>query len=216
MTTLVQNLAGPPAYLAVGGFALLESAAFVGLVVPGESAMVVGGALAGLGHASLPVMILAAAVGAVLGDLVGYGLGRHLGPALRRSRWGRAVGQARWARADELIARRGPLAVFLGRWVGFLRALVPAVAGAARMPMRRFLPWNALGGTAWASAVLTVGYLAGGSWAAVQARVGAWATIMTALTIGALLVPVLRRARRRPTGPRLDAEGASVLVNAGS
>lgn len=197
LIAIAQGLTGPAAYAAVGGFALLESAAFAGLIVPGETAMLLGGALAALGQVSLPLMIAAAIVGAVLGDLVGYGIGSSLGPRLRTGALGRLVGAHRWDRADDLIRRRGPAAVFLGRWIGLARALVPAVAGATGMPLGRFLLWNVLGGTTWATTVLLVGYAAGTSWTAVQGWLGTAMTVSTAV-LGALLVlSVLRRRRRR-------------------
>jgi membrane-associated protein len=197
MTALVQGLNGPAVYAATGVFAFLESAAFVGLVVPGETALLLAGALAALGHASLTLMIATAVVGAILGDLAGYGMGRGLGPRLRGTRCGRAVGAARWDRADEMVRTRGPLAVFLGRWVGVLRALVPMAAGAARMPAGRFLLWNVLGGVSWATSVLVAGYLAGSSWDAVQGWLGVWAAAMTAVAVALVAAPVLRRMWQR-------------------
>jgi membrane-associated protein len=201
-TELVQGLTGPALYAAVGGFALLESAAFVGLVIPGETAMLLGGALAALGHAQLPLMIVAAIAGAILGDLAGYGMGRGIGAPLRRSRWGRAVSETHWQRADDLVRRRGPLAVFVGRWVGLLRALVPFVAGSTRMPVGRFLLWNVLGGVTWATTVMVAGYLAGASWTVAERWLGLSATVLGVI-LGVLLAGYVGRWlwQRRRTAP---------------
>ena len=161
MLDALLNLASPWGYLLIGLLAGLEAAAFVGLVIPGETAMLLGGVLAANGRAELAVMMIAASTGAVLGDSLGYEIGRRFGGPLRRSRVGRRVGEQRWQRAEDYVRERGGRAVFLGRFVGVMRALVPAIAGAARMPYRTFLPYNAAGGVLWASAFVFAGYLAG-------------------------------------------------------
>jgi undecaprenyl-diphosphatase len=169
------SLAGPSAYLVVAVLAALEASAFVGLFVPGELAMLLGGYIAFQEHADLVTMMVFAALGAVVGDSLGYELGRRLGPSIRRSRFGRRVGEERWARAEHYLATKGGRAVFFGRFIGVLRALVPALAGVSRMPYRRFLFWNALGGIIWAPSIVGLGYLAGRSYRRVEhyaSRVG--------------------------------------------
>lgn len=166
------SLAGPSAYLAVAVLAALEASAFVGLFVPGELAMLIGGYIAFQGRAGLVPMMIFAALGAIVGDSLGYELGRHLGPSLRRSRLGRRVGEERWERAEQYVTTKGGRAVFLGRFIGVLRALVPAMAGVSRMPYRRFLFWNALGGIIWAPGVVGLGYLAGRSYRRVEHYAG--------------------------------------------
>src|SRR6266511_5207207 len=139
------SLASPWAYIVLALLAAAESAAFVGLAIPGETAMLLGGFLAYQGRVDLGVMMAAGAVGAVVGDSVGYEIGRLFGEPLKRSRLGRRVGQDRWARAEAYLRAKGGRAVFLGRFVGLLRALVPALAGMSRLPYRTFLPWNLAG-----------------------------------------------------------------------
>lgn len=181
------SLAGTSAYLVVAVMAALEASAFVGLFVPGELAMLIGGYIAFQGRAELGLMMLFAALGAVVGDSLGYELGRHLGSSLRRSRLGRRVGEERWARAEHYLGTKGGRAVFLGRFIGVLRALVPALAGASRMPYRRFLFWNALGGIVWAPGVVVLGYLAGGSYRRVEhyaGRAGLVLLLLAAMVAG--------------------------------
>jgi len=177
------GLASPWGYVVVGLFALLEASAFVGLVVPGEAALLVGGFLVSQGKASLPVMMAAAAVGAIAGDSVGYEIGRHLGPSLRRSRVGRWVGDERWERAETYLQRRGGRAVFFGRFVGVLRAMVPTIAGLSRMPYRVFLPWNAAGGLVWAPGFVLLGYVAGGSYRRVADWAGRAGTVLVVVVV---------------------------------
>ncbi len=150
-------------YAIVAGLVFFEDALFVGFVLPGETAAVVGGALAALGVLSYPLVLGIVMVAAILGDQVGYRIGHHFGPRLRASRPGRWVGPVRWAAADSFFATRGGVAVFLGRWVALMRALTPATAGMSGLPMRVFLPWNVLGGVTWSLAFVTLGFVLGHS-----------------------------------------------------
>lgn len=172
MLDSLSSLAGPIAYLVVAALAALEASAFIGLFIPGELALLTGGYIAHQGNASLGLMMGAAAVGAIVGDSLGYEIGRRFGPALQRSRLGRKVGTERWGRAEAYLEARGGQAVFAGRFIGVLRALVPAVAGASRMPYRQFLAWNALGAAIWAPGTVLVGYLAGSSYKRVERYAG--------------------------------------------
>lgn len=177
------QLASPWAYVIVGVLAALEASAFVGLFVPGEIALLAGGYVVQQGHASLPPMLIAAALGAVLGDSVGYEIGRRFGPRLQRSRLGRRVGEDRWNKAQEFLHRRGGAAIFLGRFVGVLRALVPAVAGTSRMPYRRFLFWNALGGLLWAPGMVLLGYFAGSSYRRIEHYAGRASLVLLLMVV---------------------------------
>lgn len=217
LLTSVLSLSGIGAYLVVGGLALGEAAAFLGLVLPGETALLYGGVLAGRGNVSLPVMLAVAITAAAVGDSIGYEFGRRVGPSLRQSRAGRWVGETRWARAERFLARRGGSAVLLGRWVGLLRALVPTLAGMGRMPYRTFLLWNVAGGITWASTLVGLGYAFAGS---VSALVGAVASVGTALTIltglGVASTIAARWLRGRWSTLRVRAGGlASSLVPGG-
>lgn len=187
------GLASPWGYVLVALAAGLESAAFVGLVIPGETAMLLGGVLAFTGSASVVVMMVCAMAGAIAGDSVGYALGRRFGGPLRRSRLGRRVGEQRWDRAEGYVRRRGGQAVFLGRFVGVLRALVPFVAGAARMPYRIFAPCNVLGAVIWAPGFVYLGYLAGRSYQRVERAAGRAGLLLTA---GLVLVAAVTLAAR--------------------
>lgn len=177
------GLASPWLYVVVAGLAAVESAALVGLIVPGEAALLVGGFAASQGHVGLSVMIVTVTIAAIVGDSIGYELGRHFGPAVRAGRVGRWVGEERWTKAEDFIDRRGGSAVLLGRWVGLLRALVPGVAGMIRMPYRRFLVWNVLGAIVWAPLVVTAGYLAGDSFRRVEKWLGRASLLLLAVAL---------------------------------
>jgi membrane protein DedA with SNARE-associated domain/membrane-associated phospholipid phosphatase len=186
------RLSSPWAYVVVGLLATAE-AVFVGLVLPGELVLLLGGFLAYQGRVSLAGMVAVAAVAAVAGYLVGYATGRRLGPALRTGGLGRRIGPARWDRVQAVLAARGGQAIFLGRFVGLLRALMPAAAGTARMPYPTFVVWTVAGGLIWAPGFVLLGYLAGGSYQRVADLAGQASLILLALLV--LVGGVLAAAR---------------------
>lgn len=191
---LVSTLTGPLAYALVGFLAFGESAAFLGVFLPGETALLVGGLLASQQRVSLALMMAVGVVAAIAGDSVGYEVGRRFGPRLRASRAGARVGAQRWERGQELLRQAGGRAVFVARFVAVLRALMPTMAGMARLPYRSFVVWNAAGGLLWGAGFVLVGYLAGGYLQLLHGylRLG-WIGLGAALG----LVLAVRRIRRR-------------------
>jgi membrane protein DedA with SNARE-associated domain len=187
----------PPA-LAYAIIALLvfgEAAFFIGFVVPGETAVLLGGFLASQGHLDIVVLIVLVVVSAILGDTVGYEVGKHVGPSVLRLRILRRH-RSRIDAAQEMLRRRGGPAVFLGRWTAFFRAVMPGIAGLSRMPYRVFLFWNALGGIAWGITFSLVGYFAGASYEKVASTIGKGAAVVIAvLVIAAVVVWRVRRGR---------------------
>jgi len=197
------DLAGASAYVLVGLLAAAESGLFVGLLVPGETAMILAGVLAAQGRAEVGWLFLAACLGAVIGDAISFEIGRRYGARLTHTRLGRRVGDARWCRARDYVQTRGGRAVFFGRFVGVLRALVPAVAGWAGMPIRSFLIFNIAGGALWAGGCIMAGVAAGRSWRVVERWVGLGSLAVAAAVI-ALLAGVLiakSRADRKSRAP---------------
>jgi membrane protein DedA with SNARE-associated domain len=171
---LVDRLLGLPSWVVLvitGLVVFAEDALFVGFVLPGETVALLAGAAAKLGHVSLVGVLVVVVVAAVVGDTVGYEVGRHLGPRMLELRPLRRR-RARLDDARDFLARRGGSAVFLGRWVAFFRAVMPALAGVSRMPYPRFLAFNAAGGLAWGATVVLLGYAAGASYARVEKVVG--------------------------------------------
>ncbi len=145
-------------YVIAGGLAFAEAAILVGMVLPGEAALLVAGYFCQQGVLSLPIMIVVAIVCAVLGDSVGYEFGRHFGPSLRRSRVGLFIGRDRWDKVDGFLHRHGGKAVLLGRLTAILRALMPSMAGMSGMRYRTFLLWNATGGIIWGGGCVLLGW----------------------------------------------------------
>jgi membrane-associated protein len=185
-------------YLAVPGLAFLETGAFVGLLVPGETAVVVGGVVAERGDVALPALIALVWLGAVGGDIVSFALGRRLGRRFLDAHGARLrIRPEHVDRVDRFFARHGGRAVLVGRFVGILRALTPFVAGASRLPLRRFLPYSVLGALAWAATFTLVGYAFASSFesageTAARVALGGAVLVAVALVLGARL----RRAWR--------------------
>jgi membrane protein DedA with SNARE-associated domain len=169
----------------IGLLAMAESGLFVGLVLPGEAAMLVGGLLVFQGKADLEVMLVVGCSAAVAGDSLSYWIGRLAGPRLERTRLGQKIGHERWQRARRYVNEKGGRAVFFGRFVGVLRALVPALAGSARLPFRTFLPYSAAGAVMWVTALIVLGSVAGRSWRLIDqwaGRASLVALVLLALT----------------------------------
>lgn len=184
---LLGQVPPPAVYGIVAGLAFAEAALFVGFVLPGETAVVLGGVIASQHRVSLPVLLVLVPVAAIAGDSVGYEVGRQVGPRVLDSRLLRRH-RGRLRRAQDLLARRGGAAVFVGRFTAFLRAVTPGLAGAARMPYPRFLLYNAAGGVTWGIGFTLLGYFAGASYRTVERVAGEVSAGLLVLVVLAALV----------------------------
>ncbi|HEY1157240.1 MAG TPA: DedA family protein [Arthrobacter sp.] len=202
------NVSPIVAYIAVFCLVFAEDAIFVGFVIPGETAAVLGGVVASRGEVQLGSMMALVVLAAIIGDSVGYEVGKHLGTRLVKTKV-----LARYSRkvenAQEFLRRKGGSAVFLGRFTAFLRAVMPALAGTSRMPYGRFLAYNAAGGIVWGIGFVLLGFLAGNSYEAVAQAVGRdLAVVIAAVAVAALVAWHLRsrrrQQRRRAAGQQQD------------
>ncbi|MFF2346303.1 DedA family protein [Pseudarthrobacter sp. NPDC058119] len=203
------NVSPLVAYIAVFCLVFAEDALFVGFVIPGETAAVLGGVVASRGEVQLGVMMALAVAAAIIGDTVGYEVGKHLGSRLVKSR-ALARHASKLENAQDLLRRRGGSAVFLGRFTAFFRAVMPALAGTSHMPYGRFFAYNAAGGLVWGIGFVLLGFLAGNSYEAVAKTVGEeLAIVIAAVAVAALAVwhfrSRRRRQRRRLAGQRRDS-----------
>jgi undecaprenyl-diphosphatase len=187
------ELAEPWLYILVFTLAAAEGAALVGLVLPGESSMLLAGVVVYEGDANAFLVYLCGIAGAVIGDSIGYWVGHRFGPRLRRSRLGRRVGEPRWEKAGRYLRERGGSAVFFGRFAGFLRTLVPPVAGQAHMPYARFFAYNAPAASLWAVVFISLGVAAGSSWHTVERWAGRASAFIAILVVVVVLAIVLAR-----------------------
>jgi membrane-associated protein len=197
MTSLLDrllHLSGPILYVLVGLLVFAEDALFVGFVIPGETAAVLGGVIASRGNASLLGMLVVVVGAAIVGDTVGYQLGRHFGTRLLDIK----LLDKRRAKLDDaqaFLRRRGGSAVFLGRFVAFFRAVMPALAGTSRMAYARFLAFNAAGGLVWGVGFVLLGYIAGNSYQRVEKLIGRGLALVVVVVV--VLALVVWRVRRR-------------------
>ena len=189
--------AGPWVYVIVAIAAIAEGAAFLGLVFPAETTLIVSGAATATGHLKLSILIPIAIIGAIIGDSTGYEIGRVLGPRLRTSKAGRRVSVEHWNKAEEFLHKYGPWAVFLGRFVAVMRALVPAIAGTMRMKYTRFLLGNACGAAIWAPTALIVGRIASDNLAKVEKIISRMGYSFFLLLIVIVTLLIIRRRRKR-------------------
>lgn len=202
----IGNAVGAWLYVIAGGLCFAEAAILLGMVLPGETALLVAGVFCQRGVLSLPIMIVVAAVCAIAGDSVGYEFGKKYGPGLRRSRLGHWVGEHRWAMVDGFLHRHGGKAVLIGRLTALFRALVPSMAGMSGMKYRTFLMWNALGGLIWAPGCVLLGYAFSKSLAVVGSTL-TWAPLaILALVAVAYLVLHLRKRKREKAEESTFAE----------
>jgi membrane-associated protein len=236
----VLQVGGLAAYLIVFAIAASETSALVGLLVPGETLVLAAGALAAQGYFDVTQLIIAVVAGAIVGDSIGYGLGRWYrsrhraggqgadrpeqdrpGRGVRPGWLARLVGGDRVVRAEELLARRGGLAIFVGRFIGFVRSLLPFAAGAAGMGYRRFLAYGVPAAIAWGISSVLAGVLLGESAGQLFSVAGMGAIV--ALAAAAILVLVIIgvrkavRAHRRTVQPPVEEdEGLTLRLAASS
>lgn len=186
-------------YLIVFAGTTLESAAFLGFLIPGETLVLVSGVLASMGVLDVGDLMIVVAIGAIIGDNVSYRLGRSLGhPWLVR--YGTRLGfdRKRLERVESFYERHGGLAVVFGRFVGLLRPLVPFVAGAAHMSYPRFFGYNLLACVLWTVSTVLVGYFVGESWEIVERWLGRTGVVVgAAIAVVVVGVWLFRRSRRR-------------------
>ena len=151
---------GSYTYAVVGVMALLETGAGIGLIAPGELAVVIGGVTAGQGHTDLLPLIVIVWACALAGDLTSYALGRRLGRSflLKHGHLVRLT-PARLGQVETFLARHGGKTIIVGRFIGPVRAVAPFVAGSSRMPARRFIPATFVAAGLWSAAFCVLGYV---------------------------------------------------------
>ncbi|WP_344972894.1 DedA family protein [Streptosporangium fragile] len=176
--------------------AFAESGLGVGTLFPGETAVVVLGTAA-VGTPRFALMLAVVGVSVSAGDHVGYWLGRRYGERMRETSAVRRLGVEHWDRALAALRRHGAAAVFLTRLVPVVRTLVPAAAGASRVPYLRFLPASLLGGLVWAGVYVGIGAFAGASARHLESLVGRIGWIVLAVASAGLAAVLWRRRRQR-------------------
>lgn len=167
---------------------LLETSVLLGLVVPGDTVVIV----AALAVEQWPwwlALIAATVVGALCGETIGFAIGRWLGPRIEPyldRRWPRAAD--RWRRTERYLQRRGGIAIFLSRFLPVAHSLVPLIVGASGFAYRRFLAWTLPACLVWASAYSTAGWLAGGTYRELSGRLHGAGFVLVAAVLAFLAI----------------------------
>lgn len=190
----------------------------MGVPSPGETALVAAAVLASQGHLKIWLVILIGAASAILGDNMGYLLGRRLGREVLVSRGPFHEQRARVVEVgDRYFKRHGAKTVFIGRWIAWIRFATAWLAGINGMPFRTFFPWNAFGGVTWAVTYGLLGYYGGQAVINVAERVGIIAAIVLAIVfVGGFVLVRLRERRRSSAGGPAGPPAARRSSQAGS
>jgi membrane protein DedA with SNARE-associated domain len=190
--SVTQNLGYP----LLGVFVGIEA---LGVPLPGETAVIFGGLAASSGRLNIVLVIVVASAGAIIGDNIGFLIGRRGGRAVLE-RPGRFEAERRRVLeiGDPFFERHGGKAVFLGRWIAGLRIWASWLAGASKMHWLTFVFWNALGGILWSTSVALAAYYGGRSVETIFSKIGLYALILAAVVV-VLGGAYLWRRHRRPT-----------------
>ncbi len=197
---LVQWLLGLPPWVALVMaflFPALEASVFVGVVIPGEIAVLIAGVIASGGRLQLWEVLVVAIAGAIIGDFIGFEVGRRWGTVLLQKLPERLVKPEHVERGREELRKRGAIAVLIGRWIAALRALMPGLAGMSGISLPVFVVANAIGGAIWASAVASLGYVAGSSYKTVESSLGYASEILIGLVVLAIVALIVRNRLRK-------------------
>jgi membrane protein DedA with SNARE-associated domain len=173
---------------------MLENA---GLPIPGETILLAAGFASALGIFHLPLVMLIAATGAVIGDNIGYLVGRHYGRSVFE-KFGRFVllTPARLARMDAFFAKHGSKTIFVARFITGLRVFAALFAGASRMRWRTFFLYNVAGAIVWAAVIATIGRLFGDSWPILERWIGRSGVILLVVVVIVLVIAWRIKAHR--------------------
>jgi membrane-associated protein len=194
---LVQSV-DPVLRTVLAGVAMvLETSVLLGLIVPGDTVAIVS-ATAVASPFEFGALVIALVLGALVGESIGFALGRYFGPRIRASALGRRLGEANWVRAENYLARRGGIAVFVSRFLPVLHSLIPLTVGTSPMRYRAFLTWTAPACILWALAYVSVGAAAAGSYRELADRLHqAGYVFVGIIAVFVLLVVVVKKALHR-------------------
>lgn len=178
-----------------------ESGLLVGFFLPGDSLLFTAGLLAYKGVLNLPLVVVVAVVAAVIGDQVGYFIGRKIGPALFKRPDSRLFHQKNVQRTHDYFEKNGPKTVILARFLPVIRTFTPVVAGVGQMEYRRFVTFNVVGGVAWGAGVTLAGYTLGRT----VPNIDRWLLPIIVAIAAVSFIPVILELLRLRRGSRADA-----------
>jgi membrane protein DedA with SNARE-associated domain len=187
----------PYGYIILGVITVLEASAFLGILVPGDTVVILSGFLAAQGKMKLPLIVAIASLGGIIGDNIGYVIGRRFGlPFLDRYGKRLHIKERHTRRAERFFQRHGGASVVLGRFVAYIRTFIPVLAGVSRMDYKIFLAYNIVGGILWATVYSAAGYFFGNSWKLISHVLGVTGAVLFLLACIAVGVYITIRRRR--------------------
>ncbi len=193
--------------LLAGTGIFLETSLLVGLIVPGDTIVLVASTAAD-SPAQYIAVLVAVILGALGGESVGFALGRFFGPRIRDSRLGSRIGMRNWQRAANYVDRRGGIAVFVSRFLPVLHSLVPVTVGMSNMPYRRFIAWTTPACILWAFAYVTFGSVAAVSYRELANSLHfAGYLFVAAIVVFAVAVLVVKKLLERSAARHWDHPG---------
>jgi len=207
---IVQSVDPVVRTLLAGLAIFLETSLLVGLVVPGDTVVIVA-ATGVQGPVQFFALAITVILGALGGESVGFLLGRFFGPRLRASRLGRRIGEAWWVRAENYLDRRGGIAIFVSRFLPFLHSLIPVTVGMSTMRYRKFIAWTLPACVIWSFAYVSVGTFAAGSFEALLDQLHyagyLFVGIIAVFAVGVFVTKkVVQRAERRHLEDPVDPD----------
>lgn len=207
MLTSVQSVDPVLRTLLAGLGILLETSILIGLIVPGDTIVIVAstGVTSTVEWAALVITVI---VGALCGESIGFALGRFLGHRIRPSRLGRRIGEHNWIRAENYLDRRGGIAVFISRFLPVLHSLVPVTVGMSTMSYRRFISWTVPACVIWALAYVTLGAVTAGGYRELSERLhGAGYVFVAAIIVFVALVAIGKKLLERREARHMERPG---------
>lgn len=206
---LVQSVDPILRTLLAGVGIMLETSILVGLIVPGDTIVLVASTAVG-SPVEYAALVIAVIVGALCGESIGFALGRYFGPRIRSSRLGTRLGQQNFDRAEAYLAKRGGIAVFLSRFLPVLHSLIPLTVGMSPMRYRTFMAWTAPACVIWAFAYVTVGSLAAGSYRELSQELH-WAgyVFVAVIALFVVVVFIVKKILQKREAAHMDAAARS-------
>jgi len=191
----IQHLAPGLVYVLVVFLVFAEAALFVGFVLPGETAVIVAGFVASQDRVNIVLLCALVVLAAIIGDSVGFAIGTRFGHKLFTLPLVRSKRDS-LEKALEILQKRGPTYVFLGRFTAFLRAVMPGLAGMSKMHYRSFLIANALGGFVWGISFTLLGYFGGNALHTIEKSASWVGIVVLILVVGAFTTTHILKKRR--------------------
>lgn len=191
----------------IAGLAIMfETSLFVGLIIPGDTVVIVA-STAVSNPLDFGLLLGAVLLGSLIGESLGFLVGRLFGEKIRYSRIGSRLGESNWQLADTFIETRGGIAVAISRFLPVLHSLVPVTAGMTRMKYRVFIRWTVAACAIWASAYVGVGYIARGAYEQLASSLKFGGFVFAAIAVAFVVVMHFAKKRLELKAQQLIAEG---------